>query len=54
MKPLSFREEQKLSTKERLKYYEELKDYLLSTKHENLSKGSLTICPTINPIVRKT
>ena len=54
MKPLNFKEEQKLSTEERIKYYEELKDYLLSTKHENLSKGSLTVCPKINPIVRKT
>ena len=51
---LSNNEEKKLSTKERIKYYEELKEYLLSTEHENLSKGSLTICPKINPIVRKT
>ena len=51
---LTSKEEKKLSTKERIKYYEELKDYLLITKHENLSKGSLTICPKINPIVRKT
>lgn len=51
---LTTKEEKKLTTKERIKYYEELKDYLLNSKHENLSKGSLTICPKINPIVRKT
>lgn len=54
MKILTSREEQQLTTQERIKYYEELKDYLLSTSHENLSAGSLTICPKINPIVRCT
>ena len=51
---LTSKEEKKLTTKERIKYYEELKEYLLSTKHENLSKGSLTICPKLNPLIRKT
>ena len=54
MKILSSKEEQKLSPNERLYYYQQLKDYLLETKHENLSAGSLSVCPKINPIVRST
>ena len=54
MKILTSQEEQQLTINQRIKYYEQLKEHLLSTKHENLSLGSLTICPKINPIVRKT
>lgn len=50
---LSFGEEQKLSNKELINYYSRLRDYLKNTDHEGLSKGSLTICPYINPLVRK-
>ena len=50
---IPFKEEQKLSNRELLNYYSKLRDYLKNTKHEGLSKGSLTICPTINPLVSK-
>lgn len=52
MKILSLSDEQKLSYIERINYYESLRDYLLSTPHEDLTPGSLTVCPIINPIVR--
>lgn len=51
MNILSFKDEQLLSTKQRLYYYEQLKDYLLGTPHEHLTRGSLSICPVINPII---
>ena len=54
MKILSAKEEKLLSLEERRYYYQSLKDYLLSTEHEKLSKGSLTLCPIINPLVRKS
>lgn len=53
MKILTSKEEQLLTYNQRLDYYQQLKEYLLSTKHENLSKGSLTICPKLNPMIRK-
>ncbi len=49
---LTFAEEQKLSTEERIKYIKCLREYLINTPHEGLSKGSLTFCPKINPFVR--
>jgi len=54
VKILSNKEEQQLSLNQKIYYYQQLKEYLLETKHENLSKGSLTICPKLNPIIRKT
>lgn len=41
---LSSKEEQQLSLNERRYYYQRLREYLISTKHEHLSKGSLTFC----------
>ena len=52
-KILSSREERELNKQELLIYYKELRNYLISTKPENITKGSLTICPVINPIIRK-
>ena len=54
MNILSLIEEEKLSINQRTEYYQELKDYLLTTPYENLSVGSLTICPFLNPIVRNS
>ena len=48
---LPFAEEQKLSNSEYITYLNHLREYLLSTNHEGLSSGSLTICPKINPFV---
>lgn len=53
MKILSFSEEQKLTNKEIIDYYKCLKEYLITSPHENITKGSLSICKTINPIVRQ-
>lgn len=53
-KILSLKEELKLSQKELLVYYSNLRDYLLMTPHESLTNGSLTVCKIINPIVRDT
>ena len=49
---LPFKEEQKLSDKEHIIYLNQLREYLLSTNHQGLSLGTLTICPKINPIVK--
>ena len=54
MKILTYNEEMLLSNTELIKYYEQLKEYLLNTPHEHLTKGSLTICQKINPEVRET
>ncbi|MDD2378120.1 MAG: 1-acyl-sn-glycerol-3-phosphate acyltransferase [Bacilli bacterium] len=54
MKILTYDEEKILSNFELIKYYEQLKEYLISTPHENLTIGSLTICEKSNPFVRKT
>ena len=51
---LTLKEEEQLTLNQKLSYYQQLKEHLLKTKHENLSKGSLTICPKLNPILRKT
>lgn len=51
---LTTKEEGQLTLNQRISYYKQLREYLLETKHENLSKGSLTICPKLNPILRKT
>ena len=52
MRILTSKEEQQLTLNQRIMYYQQLKEYLLSSKHDNLSSGSLTICPKINPVVR--
>lgn len=52
-KILSFSEEKKLSTNERIYYYQQLREYLINTPHEGLSFGSLTVCPKINPLISK-
>ena len=49
---LNSSEEEKLTVKERIYYYQVLKEYLLASKHQNLSFGSLSICPKINPVIR--
>lgn len=54
MNILSIKEEDLLSLTQKLSYYQQLRDYLLGTRHEKLSAGSLTICPKLNPILRKT
>ena len=51
-KILSFKEEIKLTHCEKIKYFSQLQEYLKNTPHEGLSKGSLSICETINPFVR--
>ena len=52
-KILTSREEKELSSSELKEYYEELRKYLLGVKHyDNLTKGSLTLCKMINPLVR--
>lgn len=52
-KVLTSKEEKELSSRELKEYYKELREYLLNTKHEdNLTKGSLTVCKFINPIIR--
>lgn len=53
MNILNSKEEKKLSKKELINYYQNLREYLISTPHENLSNGSLTICPAINGFVKK-
>lgn len=53
-KLLSFADEKKLSSKELKIYFQQLRNYLSNTEHEGLSRGSLSICPLINPIVRNT
>lgn len=52
MEILTFKQENKLSKSELLKYYENLRDYLINTPHDCLTKGSLTFCKEINPMVR--
>ena len=52
-KILTSQEEKELNSSELKNYYENLRKYLLSTKHsDNLSKGSLTLCKYLNPLVR--
>lgn len=51
-KILSFKEENKLNRDERLKYFKELRKYLLNSSCDNLTKGSLKICPKINKKIR--
>ena len=51
-KILSFKEENKLDKEERLKYFKDLREYLLNSNCDNLTKGSLTICPKINKKIR--
>jgi len=53
MEILSFRDERNLTNTEILNYYKQLKEYLINTPHENITKGSLSICKTINPIIRQ-
>lgn len=50
---LSSSEEKTLSNCELIKYYQNLREYLLATKPENITKGSLSVCPLINPTIRK-
>ncbi len=52
MEILTTNEEKKLTNIGLLNYYEELRDYLIRTPHESLTKGSLTTCEKINPMVR--
>lgn len=50
---LTSKEEKKLSKKELLEYYKELREHLQNTKYKKITKGSLTICPFINPGIKK-
>lgn len=52
-KILSSQEERQLNNQELLVYYNKLREFLLSTKPEKITKGSLSVCPIINPMVRK-
>jgi len=50
---LSSQEEKKLTKMELLDYYKKLREFLINSKPSNVTKGSLSICPIINPIIRK-
>lgn len=50
---LSLKDESKLSNNEREKYYEHLKEYVLSRKLQVTTKGALTVAPKLKSVVNK-
>lgn len=50
---LSLKDESKFSNDEREKYYEHLKEYVLSRKLQVTTKGALTVAPKLKSVVNK-
>lgn len=50
---LTHQEEKKLSLTELKRYYKLLREHLLNSNFKNITKGSLSVCPIINPMIKK-